>query len=71
MSEQPSAQNKQDYPRCRTCRWWTDEADCLKARTGNTATDEWSMASAWDAQKFMARLYTEPEFGCIQHEPKP
>jgi hypothetical protein len=60
--------NKEDYPKCRTCkhyRRWSSLGGKCTAITQYT-----DIATVYtDATRSETRLMVEPEFGCVLHEP--
>lgn len=72
-----------DGQRCRTCRWWAPEGDAhepnLTAKgwrpclllSGDTSDGVPMAIAASEDEYEEARLWTAPDFGCVQWEAKP
>ena len=65
-------------PRCGACRHWEPSGEygargwgfCALGEGGFGPRVEGTKAHAYDANGFYSRLYTAPDFGCVQHAPE-
>jgi hypothetical protein len=68
-------------PRCETCKWWGstepgyasygDRKMCALTYNADDFPEAGrSLANVFDDEYAWAGLWTSPEFGCVQHEPR-
>lgn len=57
--------------RCKTCVYFQDGACDLAESNNGVKNRKDSLAHASDYEGYAARLYVEPNFGCVQHQPIP
>lgn len=64
-----------DCGRCKDCQWWRCEdsefGECELAQScSGVPKYPHTKAAAHDVEGYHASLYTAPDFGCVQFEPR-
>jgi hypothetical protein len=64
--------NKADYPRCKTCKFWEwlDTEYYKSVGTGKGRCNALSESASDSVDTDYMPMFTKPDFGCIQHEPR-
>lgn len=71
-----TSMNKEDYPRCKTCRWWSGGKDtghlrsiCRCIENSGPINDRSGATASGGSQG--ADIFTGPAYGCVHHEALP